>query len=392
MTVSSEDRSKDADGKRQAAADVACGRRPQVSQGKDVACGRRPQVSQGRDVDVKRKAAAGYLWLITLLLSASGASCPTLRQPLASPTPTLFAGPPTLSEVIAAVNTTSGQIRQLQTDSATLSVQGMPSLRASLAAAPPKNFRLRASFIGVGEVLDLGSNEQGFWAMVDAPQLISDVPRAVYFARHDQFLNSEARRMMPIQPQWLVEALGLVYLDPAGQHEGPYQRGPGELEIRTRIPTPEGDLTKLMVLHDRFGWIQQQHWYDARGQLLASVFASQHQYDAAVGVSLPHVIEVRLPPPAQALQIQIQNYTVNQLYSDPAQLWTMPAFSGYPLIDLAAGTPPAAATAPPAPPAGPAPSPVAPPSTYPSTTGYRLNYRGYSARRPEIPPPDWAVR
>jgi hypothetical protein len=349
-----------------------------------------PVENGSKDADLKRQAA-GYLFLMTVLLSASGASCPTLRQPLAAPTPTLFAGPPTLPEVIAAVNATSGQVRQLQTDSATLSIQGMPSLRASLAAGPPKNFRLRASFIGVGEVLDLGSNDQGFWAMIDAPQLMSDVPRAVYFARHDQYLHSEARRMLPIQPQWLVEAFGLVQLDPAGQHEGPYQRGPGELEIRTRIPTPEGDLTKVMVLHDRFGWIQQQHWYDARGQLMASVFASQHQYDAAIGISLPHAVEVRLPPPAQSLQIRVQTYAVNQMYSDPAQLWSMPAFSGYPLIDLAAGAPPPAIPPPAAPPPGPAYSPPGPPGVY-SPTEYRPNYRGYSARRPEPPSPDWAVR
>ena len=93
---------------------------------------------------MKRQAAA-YLVLMTVMLCASGASCPTLRQPLSSPAPTLFAGPPTQQEVIAAINATSGQIRQLQTDSATLSVQGMPTLRASLAAGPPRNFRLRAA-------------------------------------------------------------------------------------------------------------------------------------------------------------------------------------------------------------------------------------------------------
>ncbi len=334
---------------------------------------------------MKRQAGA-YLVMMTVLLCASGASCPTLRQPLSSPSPTLFAGPPTQQEVIAAINATSGQIRQLQTDSATLSVQGMPTLRASLAAGPPRNFRLRASFIGVGEVLDLGSNDQVFWAMVDAPQLMSEVPRAVYYARHDQYLHSDARRMLPIQPQWLVEAFGLVQLDPAGRHEGPYQRGPGELEIRTRTPSPEGDVTKILVLHDRFGWIQQQHWYDARGVLMASVFASQHQYEPALGVSLPHAIEVRLPPPAHSLQINVQTYAVNQMYSDPTQLWAMPAFQGYPLIDLAAATgPPAAPTT------GPNQPPSAPPSAY-SPTGYRLNYRGYTARRPSLPVPEWALR
>jgi hypothetical protein len=334
---------------------------------------------------LKRQAAA-YLVLMTVLLCASGASCPTLRQPLASPAPTLFAGPPTQQEVIAAINATSGQIRQLQTDSATLSVQGMPTLRASLAAGPPRNFRLRASFIGVGEVLDLGSNDQVFWAMVDAPQLMSEVPRAVYYARHDQYLHSAARQVLPIQPQWLVEAFGLIQLDPAGRHEGPYQRGPGELEIRTRTPSPEGDVTKILVLHDRFGWIQQQHWYDARGTLMASVFASQHQYEPALGISLPHAIEVRLPPPAHSLQIRVETYSVNQTYSDPAQLWAMPAFQGYPLIDLAAAPPPPAG-----PPASPAYPPSGPPNAY-APTGYRPNYRGYTARRPDLPTPEWAVR
>jgi hypothetical protein len=327
-----------------------------------------------------KRHAAGYLCLVTVLWCTSGASCPTMRQSLTPQAPTMFAGPPTLQEVIGAVNASSGQIRQLQSDSVSLSIQGMPTLRASVAAGPPRSFRLRASFMGVGEVLDLGSNDQLFWAMVDAPQLASDVPKAVYYARHDQYRHSAARQMLPIQPQWLVEAFGLVQLDPAGFHEGPYQRGPGQLEIRSRTASPEGDLTKVLVMHDRLGWIQEQHWYDPRGQLIASVFASQHQYEPAVGVSLPHVIDVRLPPPALSLRISVATYAVNQIYSDPAQLWAMPAFEGYPQIDLAAAAP----QGPPPPTAPPAYSaPAAPPNGFPQT-GYRLNYRGYTARRPGL--------
>ena len=190
--------------------------------------------------------------------------------------------------------------------------------------------------------------------------------------------HSAARQMLPIQPQWLVEAFGLVQLDPAGMHEGPYQRSTGQLEIRSRIASPDGDLTKVLVMHDRFGWIQEQHWYDPRGQLIASVFASQHQYEPAAGVSLPHVIDVRLPPPALSLRINVQTYAVNQLYADPAQLWAMPAFEGYPQIDLAAAAP-QSLPSPSAPPAYPAPA--VPPNAFPQT-GYRLNYRGYTARRP----------
>ncbi len=194
--------------------------------------------------------------------------------------------------------------------------------------------------------------------------------------------------MLPIQPQWLVEAFGLVQLDPAGVHEGPYQHGPGQLEIRSRIASPDGELTKLMVLHDRFGWIQEQHWYDPRGQLIASVFASQHQFDPTIGVSLPHVIDVRLPPPALSLRISVDTYAVNQMYGDPAQLWAMPAFEGYPLIDLAAGAP----QMPPPPTSAPgSPGPAAPPNGFPQT-GYRLNYRGYTSRRPGLAAEDGVLR
>jgi hypothetical protein len=321
---------------------------------------------------------ASYLGILVVLLAASGASCPTLHPPFGQPVPVVFPRPPTLQEVIAAVNANSVPIQQLQTDSALLSVEGAPSLRASVALQPPRNFRLRAQFIGMGEVLDLGSNEQLFWALIDAPQLATGVPRAVYYARHDQYRSSAARNLLPIQPSWLIEAFGVVQLDPAAAYEGPYTRGPGQLEIRTRIATPEGDVTKVIVLHDRAAWIMEQHWYDAQGQLIASVLNSNHKLQPAYNVTLPHRIAVRLPPPNRSFQIAIESYAVNQLYSDPGQLWTMPSFEGYPLVDLAAPLPPP--YAPPDGPAGPSGPMQMPAAAYPQT-GYRPVYRGYSPRR-----------
>lgn len=321
---------------------------------------------------------ASYLWMLVVLFAASGASCPTMRPPFGQPTPIVFPRPPTLQEAIAAVNANSAPIQQLQTDSASLSIEGAPSLRASMAMQRPRSFRLRAQFIGMGEVLDLGSNDELFWALVDAPQLATGLPRAVYYARHDQFRYGAARNLLPIQPSWLLDAFGLVQLDPAGMYEGPYARGPGLIEIRVRSPNPDGDLTKVMVLHDRAAWILEQHWYDARGQLIASVLSSDHRAQPAHNVTLPHRIAVRLPPPNRSFQITVDTYAVNQLYSDPAQLWTMPTFEGYQPIDLAAPLPP-----PYSPPYGPGSPPVpiqTPPAVYPQT-GYRPVYRGYSPRR-----------
>jgi hypothetical protein len=321
-----------------------------------------------------------HLFLLVLVVTGSGASCPRRGRPVAQSAPVVFGGTPTIQEAIDAVNANTASVRQLQTDTATLSLQGMPSLRASIALQQPRDFRLRASLIGMGQVLDMGSNDQVFWALVDAPQFATNMPRAVYFARHDQFRQSAARHLLPIQPHWLIEAFGVVRLDPSAVYEGPYARAPGQMEIRARTYSPDGDITKVIVLDDRFAWILEQHWYDWRGQLIASVVSGDHQYDSTFRVSLPHHIEVRLVPPQDSFQIDVERYAINQLYSDPAQLWAMPDFQGYQRVDLAG---PSQDVLPESPPYGqPAYVPTAqmPPSDFPHT-GYRPQYRGYTANR-----------
>ena len=88
--------------------------------------------------------------------------------------------------------------------------------------AAPKRFRLRAETGITGPELDLGSNDEVYWMWVKR----ADRP-AVYWGRHDQFYQSAARDLLPVPPDWLIEALGVVQLDPTGQHEGPFQNRPG---------------------------------------------------------------------------------------------------------------------------------------------------------------------
>ena len=291
--------------------------------------------------------------------------------------PIAFQGPPTVEQVVQAVNATTASVRQLQSDSATLEIAGLPKLRANIAVERPRRFRLQASFIGMGQVLDLGSNDQFFWAMLDTPQLPGTPQRGVYYARHDQYQSSAARDVLPIPPPALIEAFGLVQLEPHLVIEGPYAKNPGQLQIRTQIPAYAGGATgtKLMVVDDRFGWVLEQHWYDIGGQWIGSVVSSDHRFDPNQNASLPHRLEVRLPPPRRSFAIVVDTYAVNQLYADPGQLWNMPAYEGYPVFDLAA--PPAAPPDNP-PPQGPRIS--AAPAVYPETR-FRPSYRGYTARR-----------
>jgi hypothetical protein len=281
--------------------------------------------------------------------------------------------------VTGAVNANTDRIRQLQTDTAKLTVPGMPALRASIALERPRNFRLRAQFAGLGQVLDLGSNPDVFWALVDAPELITNVPRAVYYARHDQYRPSQMQAVLPVPPQWLIDSFGLPRFEPNQVHEGPWQRSAGQLEIRSRIPTPDGEYARVAIVHDTYGWVLEQHMYDPQGRWVVSALTSDHRHDLTAGASLPHHIEIRLPPPQRSFQIEIASYSINQLYGETAQLFAMPQDSGYPLVDLAApfASPTATPIRPPTVPAYPAASPGLP---YPPLS-YRPRYRGYSTSR-----------
>ena len=303
-----------------------------------------------------------------------------MRGPMVQPAPIAFGMPPTLEDVIRVVNTNSERVRQLYTDNATLTIEGMPALRASLAAERPRRLRLRAQFIGVGQVLDLGSNDELFWALIDAPQFATGAPRAVYYARHDQFRRSHVSALLPIEPEWLIDAIGMMRFDPQHLHEGPYTRGPGRLEIRTRLPSPDGEVTRVVVVDATYGWILEQHLYDSQGQLFASAFTSEHRYYPSAGVSLPHHVEIRLPPPNPAIRLEVASYRINQLYADPNQLWAMPTYTGYRFVNLGD---PALGAASPVPdaaslPSGSMPSPAAAPG-YPAA-GFRPRYRGYGPR------------
>ena len=248
--------------------------------------------------------------------------------------PEVFLESPPLDQVIQVINSNTDRIQQLQTENATLKVQGTPTLRANIAFERPRNFRLRAElFQFTGREVDLGSNDQLFWFWVRR-----DVQPAVYFAQHDQFITSGGAQLVPVEPLRLVESMGLVRLDPQGRHQGPIPSEAGAFEVRSQLPSPRGDLTRVMKVDAKYGWVLEQHLFDADGSLLLSTQADRHRYYSQEGVSLPHHLRVQLTPgrPTQmAFEVDVSSYLINRLYGEPTNLWAMPDIDGYPLVDIA---------------------------------------------------------
>ncbi|QEG35289.1 hypothetical protein [Bythopirellula goksoeyrii] len=288
---------------------------------------------------LRSQAAIGLVGLL-LIFCCSGATCSrSFRSPFASvgpPAPEVLVPGAALDQVIAAVNQNASRIQSYQTNNASITVPGMtmlPQLRGNIAAERPDKLRLKASTAISGEEVDLGSNEDLFWFWVKRNE-----PPDLYFARHSQYVGSAAQQVMPIEPSWLLDALGFAQFDPNDFHEGPVPHGNGTLEIRSVIQTRIGTLTKSTVVDAQRAWVMAQHVYDAQGTLLASAIARSHQYYPTANVSLPQKVDISLPTAQLALSIDVGTVAINQGPLNP-DLWQLPALAGYRQIDLGTAPP-----------------------------------------------------
>ncbi len=275
------------------------------------------------------------LLLVLVVFCGSGATCSrSLRNPFIAqgpPAPEVLTAGASLDQVISAVNLNAGRVQSYQTNDASITVPGMPGiplLRGKIAAQRPGRLRLQASTALTGPEVDMGSNDELFWFWVKRNE-----PPALYFSRHDQFVGSAAQQVMPIDPKWFLDALGMAQFSPSDQHNGPLPHGDGTIEIRSTLHTASGTMTKSTVLDARRAWILEQHIYDSAGQLMVSSRASRHRYYPSMGVSLPEKIEIRVPAMQLALTINVGTVSLNQVANNPA-LWSLPVLSGYPQIDL----------------------------------------------------------
>jgi hypothetical protein len=270
--------------------------------------------------------------LLAILFSSSGATCVRRSSPLPEfQPPVAFQNPPDLMQVVEVVNR-SQAIEQLQSNSVSIRMSGVPgAIQSTLAWQRPKFFRLIGGGIA-GKYFDIGSNHEVFWL-----EAREGLQPKLYYAQHEQYEAQMHRLVLPVSPLWLVEAMGIVAIDPYLVTEPPLLRADGNLEVRSSVPTAIGAYYRTLVIDPKFGYPRQVLLRDPQGRLLANALMSKHQYYASVQYSLPHQVQVQLIPegsPPLDMQLEVGNYGVNQIEGNDPNRWTMPSSRDNTPIDL----------------------------------------------------------
>lgn len=268
-----------------------------------------------------------WIMIIAICFVSGGATCVRQQPPSPFPAaPQVFNEIPSALEISAAINRTSS-IRVLSSNSASVKMLSIPKLpelsNATLSLQRDKRFRLNAKLPLIGSGLDLGSNEEVFWFEVPDGAL----SRTIYWANHEKYRQQLTRAILPVDPTWVMDALGLIQVDPATIVAGPVRRADGRLEIRSALNLPDGMYQRVCLIDPTAGYVTHQFLYAPSGNLVASSEASNHRYYEEENCALPHSVKISLQPaagPPLVMKIDISSYAINQLLSGDPQVFTMP--------------------------------------------------------------------
>jgi hypothetical protein len=236
----------------------------------------------------------------------------------------------TLEQITTAINRNSMSIRSISTEDASMMVPGVLfQLRSRIMFERPKKLRIQAGVGLTGQELDFGSNDSMFWLWVRRLQM-----NEMYYCRHDQFAICPMRSLVPIDPDWIIEALGVVEFSPSDKHEGPFKADDGNLMIVSRRQTQTGVFTKKTFIDAKNGWVLRQEMYNPQNELTAMAVSSNHTFDAATGIVYARHIEIQCQGAEGKMTLELGSVKFNNQTAFASSMFTMPVFDGYKAVDI----------------------------------------------------------
>jgi hypothetical protein len=244
--------------------------------------------------------------------------------------PLITAAQPTLEQITSAINRNSQMIRNFSTENASIYAPGvLIPLHSRLVFERPKRLRIQGSASSLsGQEFDFGSNDTIFWLWM------RKLRGEMWYCRHDQYPICPVRTAIPIDPDWLIEALGMTEFKPTDQHFGPTRLDDGHWEIVSHCQTASGQFIKRTVIDSKVGWVLRQELYTPQNQLIAFAVADDLRFDRTTGIYYAKRIEVQCQGTEGKMTIDLGSPTFNSSVPAASTMFVMPVFDGYRAVDL----------------------------------------------------------
>ncbi len=226
--------------------------------------------------------------------------------------------PPTKEEVVAYLNENAGRIQSFRSNDLSITVHAgaIPiTLSGHLMTQKPRDFRMSGDF-AASKMVDMGSNDQEFWWWIS-----KDKPPDQYFCSYKDMQEGRVRALpFPIQPEWIMETMGLGPFGPAEKYE--MKHNDYTLTLIERARSPQGRAVRKVVVmkrapQDVFKGNPQVVEYllldDASGKEMCSAQITQTQVDKNTGAVLPRRLELRcaIGPEKVRLDMRFESISIN---------------------------------------------------------------------------------
>src|SRR5262245_14336747 len=162
--------------------------------------------------------------------------------------------PPTKEEIVAYLNDNASRIQTFRSDDLSMTVHAgaipvtlsgnLMTQKANDITQKPRDFRMSGN-LAASRMVDLGSNSDEFWWWIS-----KDKPPDQYYCSYRDLQEGRVRALpFPIQPEWIMETLGLGPYGPAEKYEMDYDDYTLKLIERTR--TPLGQAVRKVIVMKR---------------------------------------------------------------------------------------------------------------------------------------------
>lgn len=280
-----------------------------------------------------------FSWMAVVVLCVCCPGCQALNalfgrhDPFGPNAPCRETAQMTPTELVARVNANVERVRGWKNTSAKISGTGFPlGLGASIAVQGPRNLRIVAR-TPLNNVVDLGSNDQHFWIwMADKkhPEVIT--------CNHEDVAYAARIMPIPFEPDWLMEALGVIPLN-ENEITRVDERAEQQLvEIYSSRISPSGQpVTKRVTINRCNGLVTEHALLDSAGNMIARATLGQFVRDKENQGILPTLIKLEWPQAEMNLTIKLRDIQFNPS-SIPIIQWTPP--QNMPTIQIGPGMSP----------------------------------------------------